>query len=32
MNTAEVKLRGALFVDINQLLEKVAQNYKRIFV
>ena len=31
MNIVEVKWLGALFEGTKQLLEKVAQNYKRIF-
>jgi hypothetical protein len=30
-NPVEVKWRGVLFADTKQLLEKVAQNYNRIF-
>jgi hypothetical protein len=30
-NTVAVKWLGALFVGTKQLLEKVVQNYKRIF-
>jgi uncharacterized membrane-anchored protein YhcB (DUF1043 family) len=31
MITVVVKLRGVLFADTKELLEKVAQNYKQLF-